>query len=323
MSKAYANSGVDTDKNQDVVHGIEEYVRSTFTDNVVSTFGDFAGMYDLNGNILVTSTDGVGTKTIATIQTLGDDAFYSLGQDIVNHCVNDILVKGATPLFFLDYFASSSLRSRDVVKFVHGVSDACKTARCVLIGGETAEMPDVYSPGHVDIVGTIVGQATKVINGKRDILIGDCVIGLRSSGPHTNGYSLIRKLVQDLRPEDVAPHRSYLEEYLYLQSKNVEIKGMCHITGGGWVENITRVLPDNLAVDLTLSRPSLESIFTRVQEVGRLSDVEMLQVFNMGIGMLLVVDEKYKDIIVDECGGEYLGRVTDGEMKIVIRQVGF
>lgn len=319
MSKAYADSGVDTDKNQDVINGIEKYVSSTFTDNVVSTFGDFAGMYNLNGNILVTSTDGVGTKTIATIQTLGKDAFHSLGQDIVNHCVNDILVKGATPVFFLDYFASSTIKSRDVVEFVRGVSDACRSARCVLIGGETAEMPDVYSPGHVDIVGTIVGQATKIINGKRDILINDCVIGLKSSGPHTNGYSLIRRLIQDLRPEDVSPHRSYLEEYLYLQSKNVEIKGMCHITGGGWVENITRVLPDGFAVDLTLSRPHPESIFTRVQEVGKLSDTEMLKVFNMGIGMLLIVDEKYKDIIVNDCGGEYLGRVTKDDMKITIQ----
>lgn len=310
MSQAYTDSGVDITKGQDVVTGIEKHVTDTWDENVVSHFGDFAGMYNLNGNILVTSTDGVGTKTIAALQTLGDKAFYSLGQDIVNHCVNDILVKGARPLFFLDYFASNSLKSENVIEFVRGASDACKSAGCALIGGETAEMPDVYHPGHVDIVGTIVGVSTNIVNGREQIHEGMRVYGLPSSGPHTNGYSLIRKLVPDLLPQDVAPHKSYLGDIQRLQEQGVDIAGLCHITGGGWRENIKRILPDGLGVDLAVPRLDSSSIFSRVQKAGGLEDDEMLTVFNMGIGMLIFTDSHIDEML--------LGTVVSGDTHIKI-----
>ncbi|KKK75977.1 hypothetical protein LCGC14_2868330, partial [marine sediment metagenome] len=226
------------------------------------------------------------------LQVLGPDGYHSLGQDIVNHCVNDILVKGARPLFFLDYIASSQLNANHVSNFVAGAAKACRDAGCVLIGGETAEMPDVYNKGHTDIVGTIVGVVTPeaIIDGPSTIVKGDIVIGLRSSGPHTNGYSLIRKLIPNLRPEDVAAHRCYLKDIEKIRGSGVTIKGLCHITGGGWWGNIKRVLPKGHAVDLLVPRESEESIFSRVQQAGGISDEDMLNIFNMGFGMLIVVD---------------------------------
>ncbi len=292
MSNAYTKSGVNISEGERVVQNIKSAVTSTWNENVKSKFGDFAGMYSWNDGILVTSTDGVGTKTIATLKVLGSDGYHSLGQDIVNHCVNDILVKGARPLFFLDYIASSQLNAEHVTNFVTGVAKACRNAGCALIGGETAEMPDVYNPKHTDIVGTIVGAVTPetMIDGPSTIINGDIVIGLRSSGPHTNGYSLIRKLILDLRPEDVTPHRCYLSDIEKIRNSGVTIKGLCHITGGGWWGNIKRVLPEGFSVNIVVPREPEESIFTRVQRAGGISDEEMLSIFNMGFGMLVFVD---------------------------------
>ncbi len=294
MSDAYTASGVNIAEGDRVVRNIQQSVTSTWNSNVISQFGDFAGMYDWNGGTLVASTDGVGTKTIAVLQTLPEKKGYqSLGHDIVNHCVNDILVKGAEPLFFLDYIASSVLNADHVVWFVEGVAKACREAGCVLLGGETAEMPDVYKD-HIDIVGTIVGsiKPERLINGPANIRNLDVIIGLKSSGPHTNGYSLIRKLIPNLYPEDVAPHRSYLSDVNKIYDTGVNIHGLCHITGGGWWGNIKRVLPNNFSVCLSIPRPDEGSIFTRVQKAGYVSDREMSEVFNMGYGLLIFVDPR-------------------------------
>lgn len=303
----YALSGVDIAKGEKVVKNIKSHVMTTWNENVKSDFGDFAGMYNLDGNMLVTSTDGVGTKTIATLQVLGPDrGFRCLGQDIVNHCVNDILVKGAEPLFFLDYIASSTLNADHITSFVSGASKACKTSGCVLIGGETAEMPDVYNDGHVDIVGTIVGVIkNQPIDGPSSIKEGDLIFGLQSSGPHTNGYSLIRKVIKDLKPQDIAPHRCYLEDIRRIQTAGIHINALCHITGGGWKGNLSRVLPDGLGVDIKVPRPPADSIFTRVYKTG-ISSKEMLNVFNMGFGMLIFVSPNDKEKLITLFEGDYL-----------------
>ena len=318
MSNAYAKSGVDVAEGDKVVRDIKDCVTSTWNSNVVSKFGDFAGMFNVNGNVLVTSTDGVGTKTIATLDTMDSkQGFNSLGHDIVNHCVNDILVKGAEPLFFLDYIASSHLNAEHVTDFVTGASEACKDTGCALIGGETAEMPDVYNAGHTDIVGTIVGLVTPEteIHGPTSITPGTVVVGLRSSGPHTNGYSLIRKLVPELQPADVAAHRCYLNDIKKIRDGGIKIQGLCHITGGGWGGNLTRVLPDGLCVDLQVPRVSEDSIFHRVQQAGEISDEEMLQVFNMGFGMLVFVDDPQVLQLFDSDYAQLLGVVKEGTIS--------
>ena len=318
MSNAYTNSGVNVAEGDRVVRNIQACVTSTWNNNVVSKFGDFAGMYNLNGNVLVTSTDGVGTKTITVLETVGPrSGFHSLGQDIVNHCVNDILVKGAEPLFFLDYFASSELCADYVTSFVEGAAKACRDTGCVLIGGETAEMPHVYKKDRVDIVGTIVGVTTPetIIDGPGCIVKGDIVIGLQSSGPHTNGYSLIRRVLSNIRSEDIYPHRCYLQDIRKVRNSGILIKGLCHITGGGWWGNLKRVLPKGLSVDLQIPRMPQDSVFTRVQYQSGIPDKEMLDVFNMGFGMLIFVDSNDLQQIMQLFDSDYaqmLGTVQDG-----------
>ena len=292
----YKDAGVDIDEGNKVIKKIKSDVESTFNYNVISKFGDFAGLYQLNNNqILVTSTDGVGTKSLLVLQQYGPEKGYEmLGRDLVSHSVNDILVKGAKPLFFLDYYASSKIKAEYVQYFVKGLSEACKEVGCVLIGGETAEMPDVYQEGACDIVGTIVGivEKDKIINGKEQIQEGDLVIGLSSSGPHTNGYSLIRKLVDENTPKDImnelcATHRCYYHEIMNMLEDGYEIHGMCHITGGGWEDNSERVIPDGLKMDL--EEVEMSRCFKYLQECGKISEEEMRRTFNCGIGMLVYV----------------------------------
>ncbi len=316
----YKDAGVDIDEGNKVVKQIQKYVESTFNQNVISQFGDFAGLYQMNDNdILVTSTDGVGTKSILVLEQYGPEKGYEmLGHDLVSHSVNDILVKGARPLFFLDYYASSKIKAEYVKYFVKGLSDACKEVGCVLIGGETAEMPDVYQEGTCDLVGTIVGvvDKDKIINGKSQIEEGDLIIGLPSSGPHTNGYSLIRKLVNDGTPPEImeelcASHKCYYHDIMKLIEDGHEIHGMCHITGGGWYDNSERVLPKGLNMDLGTfygydnGYGTVPRCFQYLQKKGQLSNEEMYRTFNCGVGMLVYIKDK-KGLKVDNVIGQII-----------------
>jgi len=298
----YKKAGVDIDEGNKVIKKIRNHVESTFNYNVLSKFGDFAGLYNLGNNVLVTSIDGVGTKSILVLEKYGPIKGYEmLGQDLVNHSVNDILVKGAKPLFFLDYYASSKIKSEYVEYFVKGLSKACKEVGCVLIGGETAEMPGIYKDNECDIVGAIVGMVdkNKIINGKQQIEEGDLIIGLPSSGPHTNGYSLIRKLVNEDTSDNIidklcATHKCYYKDIMELIENSYEIHGMCHITGGGWGDNSERVIPDNLMMEI--DDIEMTECFKYLKNVGNISKEEMYRTFNCGIGMLVYVKDNGKKL---------------------------
>jgi len=319
MSITYQSAGVNVDTNADVVNSIKEHVISTYNDNVVGQYGSFGGSYSLNLNsvypILVSSMDGVGTKSILVIEQYGLEGYRMLGHDLVNHSVNDILVQGAKPLFFLDYFASSSLTTEQVTNFVQGLSEACRETNCVLIGGETAEMPDVYTRGHCDLVGSIVGiiqEPTQLIDPKVNIKMGNVVIALPSVSPHTNGYSLIRKLIQnelnnnrnfptDFYQKLCISHKCYLKEINDLRQANIDINGLCHITGGGLIENPPRILPEGLTInwDEIALNEMMPDYFTYLQEIGNISQNEMRRTFNCGIGMLIIVDPKYVQDVLE------------------------
>ncbi len=302
---AYARSGVNIDAGNRAVELMKKAVRSTYGPEVLLGIGAFGGLFDagrlqdMRHPVLVASTDGVGTKTMVASALR---SYHTLGQDIVNHCVNDILVQGAEPLFFLDYVASPVLEPEAVAEMVGGVAAACREAGCALLGGETAEMPGVYAPGEMDIAGTIVGVVERdaIIDGSR-IVAGDLLLGLRSSGLHTNGFSLARRIVGPERYHErvpalgvtlgaalVAPHRSYLPQVRRLRAA-VDVKGLAHITGGGFVENIPRVLPAGLGVAVQRGAWQVPPLFQLLQDEGDVPADEMYRVFNMGIGMVVVV----------------------------------
>jgi len=337
----YSNSGVDIEKGNQAIKSIQEYVKSTFNSNVVNDFGEFGGIIQLNESksnesesnqtLLVSSIDGVGTKSLLVTNLLGKKGYYKLGHDIVNHSVNDIMVQGAMPLFFLDYFAVNTLETEYFVELIRGITDACKKVNCVLIGGETAEMPGIYRHQSVDIVGAIVGTLKKenYINGKKNIKKGDKIVAIRSSGFHTNGYSLIRKIISSRNLELTSsiierlsePHRCYYKEIKTLFENNINIHGLCHITGGGLIDNPPRILPKELGIKLNKEVWELPEIFKWIQKHGYISNMEMYQVFNCGLGMLLFVDEtdvkKIKELINDvivvgdviECNNECITKV--------------
>jgi phosphoribosylamine--glycine ligase/phosphoribosylaminoimidazole synthetase len=309
---SYVKSGVDIDKGNKVVDKIQTYIHATHNECCFDNYGDFGGMFRLGGgqggggirgSVLVSSTDGVGTKSILAEDIMGDEGLYNLGKDLVNHCVNDILVKGARPLFFLDYFASSKLCPNQVELFVKGASEACKDVGCVLIGGETAEMPGVYREGRVDLVGTIVGEVAedKIIDGKRDVKKGDIMIGLRSSGPHTNGYSFIRSLREAGKIDDafcqnmglLNPHRCYYHDIKKVQNANIDIHALCHVTGGGLIENPLRVLPKDRK--FRWKHFDIGETFKQIQKRSGINNFEMWRIFNCGIGMIIFVDESEKE----------------------------
>jgi phosphoribosylformylglycinamidine cyclo-ligase len=301
----YKQAGVDIDAGNEVVRRIRSLARSTFTSGVISDIGSFGGLFRLpaagSETVLVASADGVGTKLRVAFMTGIHD---TIGIDLVNHCVNDILVQGAEPLFFLDYLATGRLEPDVAVKVVEGLATACKANGCALIGGETAEMPGFYADGEYDLAGFIVGSVARgaVIDGAA-IRPGDALIGLPSSGLHTNGYSLARRVAFDVARLDVTsrvtildatigeallvPHRSYLPVMRPLLGQGL-IKGMAHITGGGITENLPRILPDGTHAVVDRSAWTIPPIFRWLQTTGGVPDDDMYRTFNMGIGLMVV-----------------------------------
>jgi len=307
----YKSAGVNIDAGNEAVGRIKKGVQSTFTTNVLTGLGSFSSLYDLKpilddyeNPVLVQSIDGVGTKTIIA-RKLGK--FNTIGVDLLSACANDILVMGARPLTFLDYIANDKLKPETIEEIVSGMVRACLETGVSLVGGETAEMPDTYLPGEHDLVGVITGvvEKDKIITGEA-IQPSDMVLGLPSSGLHTNGYSLARKLlfeiggysVNDMIPELeksvgltlLEPHINYTNNIFTVLEKEINVKGIAHITGGGLIENIPRILPDGCSVEIHKeSWPSLP-IFDLMQSIGSVDEDEMYRTFNMGIGMVIIVD---------------------------------
>ena len=335
MTKShYASSGVDIDAGNRAVTLMKDSVRATYNDSVLSGIGSFGGLFDASGlkqmdhPVLVASTDGVGTK-VKLAASVG--RYRGIGHDIVNHCINDILVQGAKPLFFMDYFATSKLNPEQTAEVVTGIAEACQQAGMALLGGETAEMPGVYHDGEFDVAGTIVGVLERDrLLPRSNLSAGDLIIGLPSSGPHTNGYSLIRKLFQgepldsfipelggSLADALLAPHRSYFG-VLYPHLRKV--KALAHITGGGFIENIPRVLNRNLDAVIHLNSWKVPSLWKLIQQKGEISIEEMYRVFNMGIGMVAIVDtSNAADFQKSISEPTYvIGELVNGEGKVVL-----
>jgi len=302
----YRDAGVDIEAGNRAVDLMKRAVQSTYGKEVLAGIGAFGGLYDgaalkaMAAPVLVASTDGVGTKT-KIAAALG--RYDTIGHDIVGHCVNDILVQGARPLFFLDYVAFNRIIPERVAAIVTGIAEACKSVGCALLGGETAEMPGVYAEGEFDLVGTIIGavERGRIIDGA-SIKAGDAIIGLASSGLHTNGFSLARKVLagRDLGAPDaelgtslgealLAPHRPYLAELERLWAAGVTVKGMAHITGGGLIENPPRILPPGMAARIRRGSWPMPPLFQLIQRAGDIAPDEMARVFNVGLGMLLFV----------------------------------
>ena len=316
--RTYRDAGVDIDAGHRAVDLMKSAVNATHGPEVLAGVGAFGGLYDLSAlsdmaqPVLAASTDGVGTK-VRIASHYGRLA--GVGADLVNHCVNDILVQGASPLFFMDYVASSRLYPEHIAAVVGGMASACGEAGCALLGGETAEMPGVYAEGELDVVGTIVGAVERgaIIDGT-GIRPGDAVVGLASASPHTNGYSLIRHLCGNLdlkapvaelggAPVDILlePHRSYLGDYRAACAAGIEIQGMAHITGGGLIENPPRILAEAVSMHLERGSWPVPPLYTWLQGLGGVSDTEMHRVFNMGLGMLMVVRPEQATALVDAC----------------------
>ncbi len=306
---AYAEAGVDIAAGYRATQLMKTAVQATFGPEVLSDIGSFGGLYDVSAfknmaqPVLVASTDGVGTKTKVAAK-LG--RWDTIGHDIVNHCVNDILVQGARPLFFLDYVASSKLDPEQIATIVRGIAEACQGVGCALLGGETAEMPGVYESGEIDLVGTVVGVLDRgqLIDGAC-IAAGDVILGLPSSGLHTNGFTLARKALADFDWSEhdetlgttigdalLAPHRTYLKEVQSLLSAGVDICGLSHITGGGLVDNPPRIFPEGVGAILHKDSWVVPPIFQMIQEAANVSDVDMVHAFNMGLGMLITVPKE-------------------------------
>jgi len=299
----YRDAGVDIDAGNQVVERIKPLVKRSFRPEVMGGLGGFGALFDLSGKykepVLVSGTDGVGTKLKLAQQLNRHD---TIGIDLVGMCVNDVLVQGAEPLFFLDYFATGKLDVDTTVAVVGGIAKGCEMAGCALIGGETAEMPDMYAPGEYDLAGFTVGavEKSRLLDGAK-VRDGDVLIGIASSGPHSNGYSLIRRIYDRAgRPDDVdvggvrlidalmAPTALYVKPILELLDKH-DLHAMAHITGGGLTENIIRVIPDGLGLDIEASAIVLPPVFDWLQREGAVPREEMWRTFNCGIGFVLVV----------------------------------
>jgi phosphoribosylformylglycinamidine cyclo-ligase len=341
MTKAttYRDAGVDIDAANRATEKIKELARATFNARTLSEIGSFGGMFDgafpqMRAPVLVASADGVGTKLKIAFAT---NTHNTVGRDLVNHCTNDILVQGARPLFFLDYIATGKLAPETVAGIVEGISNGCRENGCVLLGGETAEMPGFYADGEYDVAGFIVGvvDREKIIDG-RTIAPGDVVLALPSVGLHTNGYSLARKLFFEVARSapDVylgalkatvgeallRPHVSYLRVLEGLLDGGL-VKGLAHITGGGLTENIPRILPEGTAVEIQPGSWPALPIFEVMQQIGNVAETEMFRTFNMGVGMVIVCAEseaaKIKAQVESSGDACYqIGRVTSGDQRV-------
>jgi phosphoribosylformylglycinamidine cyclo-ligase len=292
----YRDAGVNIDEAERAVLHIKRLAAKTLNSNVLTSIGSFGAGFSLKGwrdPVLVSSADGVGTKLKIAFATGRHD---TVGQDLVNHCVNDIAVQGAVPLFFLDYFAVGKLDAQVCASVVSGISRGCKQNGCALIGGETAEMPGMYAPGEYDLAGFIVGcvERKQMLTGET-IVPGDILIGLPSQGLHTNGYSLARKLLpnitEDLADELLKVHRSYLKPLRAIHEAKV-LKGAAHITGGGLTDNLPRVLPEGCGVEIKTKSWPGQPIFDLLQRLGNVPEDDFRRTFNLGIGMVLIVSPK-------------------------------
>jgi phosphoribosylformylglycinamidine cyclo-ligase len=328
-TKAYASAGVDVDLGNRVKKGIQALVKGTHGPEVLGRIGGFGGLFrpDFRGMkdpVLVSSVDGVGTKLKLAFMTGRHD---TMGQDLVNHCVNDIAVIGARPLFFLDYIGAEKLEPAVFTQLLKGFAKACKAAGCAIVGGETAQMPGMYQRGEYDLAGTIVGVVDRpeLLDGSR-IRPGDVILGLASNGLHTNGYTLARKVLFDqmglklasrlpgvkgtLADELLRVHRNYQPSLAKLPRGVV--KGLAHITGGGLVDNLPRVLPGNCDAVIDTGRWIVPAIFQHIERGGKVDHDEMYQVFNMGIGMTVIVGEGDAKLAKTRLKARFIGRVESG-----------
>jgi phosphoribosylformylglycinamidine cyclo-ligase len=334
---SYSDAGVSIDNANAAVARIRQFAKSTFNERTLTEIGSFGGMFsamfpEMSEPVLVASADGVGTKLKIAFMT---GIHHTVGQDLVNHCVNDILVQGARPLFFLDYFATGVVVPEVTASVVEGMAIACRENGCVLLGGETAEMPSMYAEGEYDLAGFIVGvvDKSKVIDGK-NIKAGDVVLALPSSGLQTNGYSLARKLFFEVAGYSVEtkldelgttignallkPHASFLKPLDKLLDSG-KIKGLAHITGGGLLENIPRILPENVAVEIKRETWPELPIFGLMQKIGNVEDKEMFRTFNMGVGMVVICAEADKEFLQKSLANCFeIGRVIEGNREVEI-----
>ncbi len=333
----YAQAGVNIQEGNKATQLMKAAVRATYGPEVLSDTGSFGGLFaadalkNMAAPVLVASTDGVGTKTKVAAQL---NRWDSIGQDLVNHCVNDILVQGARPLFFMDYVASSRLDAEQIATIVGGAAAACREIGCALLGGETAEMPGVYEPGEIDLVGTIVGvvERGQLLDGGR-IEAGDQILALPSTGLHTNGYSLARKVLAeldwtavhadlDMTPGEalLAVHRCYLHPVQALQTGGVDIRGLAHITGGGVVDNLPRILPEGTAATIQRGTWVEPAIFGLIQKLGNIPDADMFHTFNMGLGMLVIVPAgQVEQALVLQPELSIVGEVISGHNRVEVR----
>ncbi len=336
-SKAYALAGVDVDLGNKVKSGLPALLKTAHRPEVLGKVGGFGGLFRasfgrMKDPVLVASIDGVGTKIkIAALL----NQHKTIGEDLVNHCVNDIAVLGAEPLFFLDYMASERLEPDRFQQIITGMVRGCRKAGCALIGGETAQMPGIYHGADYDLVGTIVGvvDRKKIIDGSK-IRPGDVIIGLPSSGLHTNGYSLAREILFNqlgcrldaslgngmvLGDELLRVHTLYLPQIRKVREK-ITIKGIAHITGGGFVDNIPRVLPENVDAEINLGTWPISPLFKMLASAAHVPNEELYQVFNMGIGMTLIVAAKDAKEVAKLSKGRIIGQIVKGNRKVVLKE---
>lgn len=320
----YKDAGVDIDRLNIVRKGIGKHVLKTYPSNIRSTFGLFGGLYPVGNEYLVSSVDSVGTKILVAC---GVGKHDTIGHDIVNHCVNDILTTGAHPLFFMDYIGFSDIEDKILLEMIKGLAKACAKEKMVLVGGETACLTRFYPKGIYDLVGFIVGRVAKnaTVDTSR-IMPGDIVIGFPSSGLHTNGYSLARKVLlrqytfssklpelhNTLGEELLKSHRSYRK---LLEPRLKYIKGLAHITGGGFFDNIKRILPKGCTAIIRKSSWDPLPIFKIIQQSGRVPEAEMYRVFNMGIGMVAIIDERYRRHFTS---GRQIGEIIAGDTDVKV-----
>ena len=341
---SYKGAGVNIEAGNEAVDLIKEKVKSTFTENVLTGIGSFGSLFNLkkvlkgyNDPVLVQSIDGVGTKTIIARKL---QKYDTIGIDLLSACANDILVMGAKPLTFLDYIANEKLHPGIVEEIVLGMVQGCRETGVSLVGGETAEMPDTYLKGEHDLVGIITGivEKDKIITGEK-IQSGDIVLGLPSNGLHTNGYSLARKVFFDIGNYNVndkipglnksvgltllEPHINYTKHVLELLNSNIPVKGIAHITGGGLLENIPRILPDELSVTIKKKSWPYLPVFSCIQSIGEIEQKEMFRTFNMGIGMVFILDKEniraVKTALEKHSKVYEIGRVISGDKTVRLK----